>query len=162
VIPQAATVHACLIEIPHLRAVSPVREVDGFDLSAFDEFRVPFYGVINLALEAHQPLSGPFSAWEVDFCDLPPFASELRPGEAGTVEVTATEKGKVQAVVFWFDLHLDDEITLSSGPGGELSHWGQAIQFLDCDHVVTNGDKVNVRVRHTDPRIFFSLDQGDS
>jgi len=162
VIPQAATVHARLIEIPTLRAVNPVREVDGFDLSAFDEFRVPFYGVINLDLEAHRPLSDPFPAWEVDFRDLPPFASDVRPGEAGTVEVTATENGKIQAVVFWFDLHLDDEITLSSGPGGELSHWGQAIQFLDHDHGVTKEDRVTVRVRYTDPRIFFSLDQGDS
>ncbi len=157
-IPRAATVHARLIEIPALRAVNPVREVDGFDLSAFDEFRVPFYGVINLDLEAHQPLSDPFPAWEVDFRDLPPFASEARPGEDGTVEVTVTENGQVQAVAFWFELHLDDEITLSSGPGGELSHWGQAIQFFDCDHGVEKGDTVLVRVRHTDPRIFFSLD----
>jgi hypothetical protein len=94
----------------------------------------------------------------VDFRDLPPFASEVRPSEDGTVEVTATENGQVQAGVFWFELHLDDEITLSSGPGGELSHWSQAIQFFDCDHGVEKGDTVLVRVRHTDPRIFFSLD----
>ncbi len=153
VIPAAATVWAVPIEIPHLRAVNPVRGIAGFDLSAFDRFRgVGDYQSVRLELEPHRALAPAVRALALDFRHpLPgrPSASE--------VTVTAATAGMIHAIAFWFDLHVDDDITVSNRPGGELSHWGQAIQFLAHDRIVAPDETVALTVRLSDAAIDFAL-----
>ena len=151
-VPAGATVYGQLVELPALRTVNPVAEIAGFDLSAFDRFRNPAtHRRITLARENHKALSEPFLIAEFDFA-APPMTARWR---QVTVPITAT--GEAYAVVFWFDLHLDEAITVSSGPDGSLSHWDQAVQFMDQSRMVAAGDILPLNMGHTDTRFYFSL-----
>lgn len=57
--------------------------------------------------------------------------------------VKAQAGGRVDAVVFWYDLHLDAQATISTGVDSGNAHvgaWGQAVKFLDTE--------VNVKIGH--------------
>ena len=155
VIPRCATVFAKLVQLPRLRPVNPLREISGFDLSAFDRFRIPDdYLDIKLALESHRSLSEEFFVASFNFRDLPSFTSETSPIEHG-IEVTVTQAGSVHAVAFWFELWLDEDIMLSTRPGDGLTAWGQAVQFLEEYAAVQAGERISLDVRLSDTRIEF-------
>lgn len=149
-LPRGATVHAMLVDLPRWRSVNPVGEIAGFDLSAFDRFRNPAaYRQIDLARETHTALSAPFRVATFDFADLPV-------GERWRdIQVPVVAAGTAHAVAFWFDLALDDEVTLSGAPGGTLDHWQQAVQFFDQVQPVGPGQTLSLTVGHTEARIYF-------
>ncbi|MDP6567145.1 MAG: tetratricopeptide repeat protein [Alphaproteobacteria bacterium] len=151
-VPTGATVHGQLMALPRLRAVNPVAEICGFDLAAFDRFRNPAaYRPITLANEEHTALSAPFQIAEFDFAEPPTTAR----WQQATIPITAT--GEAHAVVFWFDLHLDDTISVSTGPHGNLSHWAQVVQFMDRGRAVTAGEEIALSMGHTDNHFHFSI-----
>jgi tetratricopeptide (TPR) repeat protein len=150
VIPAAATVRGVLVESPELRGVNPVAGISGFDLSEFDVFRNPAaHRQFNMAQEPHRVLSEAFEVARFDFRRLP--EGEI----VRSVTLRGVADGAAQAVVFWFDLHLDAEITLSTGPGGHTRHWRQAISFLDQDRPIRSGQPVELEVGHTDSHFIF-------
>jgi tetratricopeptide (TPR) repeat protein len=152
VIPAAATIWVVPVEMPRLRAVNPVRGIEGFDLSAFDRFRgVGDYQNLRLEAEPHRALGPPVRVLDLDFRHPP-----ARPS-TGEIAITASQAGVIHAIAFWFDLHVDDAITVSNRPGGELSHWGQAVQFLPHDRVVAPGETIALTVRLSDEAIAFAL-----
>jgi len=151
-VPAGAVVYGQLVELPRLRTVNPVNRIAGFDLSAFDRFRNPAaYRTISLANEQHKLLSAPFHVADFDF-SAPPMTERRR---VAKIPVTAT--GEAYAVVFWFDLHMDDQISISSGPEGTLSHWAQAVQFMDNGRMVSAGEELQLTMGHTDTRLYFSF-----
>jgi SAM-dependent methyltransferase len=151
-LPAGAVVYGQLVELPRLRAVNPVAGIAGFDLSAFDRFRNPAsYRTISLANEQHKALSAPFHVADFDF-STPPMTERRR---VAKIPITAT--GEAYAVVFWFDLHMDDEVSISSGPEGSLSHWAQAVQFMDRGRAVSAGEELELTMGHTDSRLYFSF-----
>jgi tetratricopeptide (TPR) repeat protein len=150
IIPAGATVRGVLIECPELRRVNPIAEISGFDLSAFDIFRNPAsHQAFHMPSEPHRVLSDVFEMARFDFRRLP--AEEA----ARSVGLQATADGTVHAVAFWFDLHLNDAITLSTAPGSDSKHWRQAIAFLDRDQAVCRGEMLRLTVGHTDSHFFF-------
>ena len=74
-----------------------------------------------------------------------------------TLEKRGIEDGTVHAIAFWFDLHLDDDTTISNGPEGELIHWGQAVQFFEGDKQVQKGERVRFTMTYSDLQILFIL-----
>jgi tetratricopeptide (TPR) repeat protein len=149
-IPAGATVYGVLVECPELRRVNPIKEISGFDLGEFDIFRNPVaHGQITLAHEPHRVLSEPFEIARFDFRHLPNEAAPL------PLTIQATADGTAQAVAFWFDLHLDDAITLSSAPGSDSKHWRQAVTFFERDRLVRQGETLPLTVGHTDTHFFF-------
>ncbi|MEZ4932822.1 MAG: hypothetical protein R2788_11970 [Saprospiraceae bacterium] len=52
--------------------------------------------------------------------------------------------GCLHAVAFWFTLHVDENTSLSTGPDGEMIHWGQALYFLKNDRNVDAGEMVDL------------------
>lgn len=151
-LPAGATVHGQLVELPRQRTVNPIATIAGFDLSAFDRFRNPAaYRTIKLANEQHTVLSAPFHVADFDFA-APPMADRQR-----RAKIPITTTGEVYAVVFWFDLHMDDAIRISSGPDGTLSHWAQAVQFMDRSRMVSAGEELDLIMGHTDTRLYFSF-----
>ena len=161
VIPARATVHAQLVEIPVLHRVHPVRDVAGFDLSAFDRFRDPHdYLDLDLGAWAHRALSAPFEVARFDFRALPDAADDRAPRRVPlTVPVTAG--GRVHAVAFWFDLHLDGATTLSTAPGAGSVAWRQAVQFVDAGPTVRAGATLPVAALLGDTRIGFEVGPGN-
>ncbi len=157
VIPARATLFGALVEMPRRRSVAPMREISGFDLSAFDQLRDPTaFNVVDLENEPHTRLCDVVELARYDFRNPAPLATWNQPAHRN-VNIEISADGAVHGVAYWFALHLDDEITVHSGPGGELKHWQQAVQFFEQDLPVTRGDRFAIDVQSTDLQIGFSL-----
>jgi len=162
IIPRSADLHGMLIESDNLRSVNPLRQIFGFDLKAFDDFRVPGeYHRVLLKMTPHRAMSPVFPLFSIDFKDLPPEASMENPN-VFEAEVVVNQSGTVHGIAFWFDLHLDDQMQLSSGPEGEMIHWGQAVYIFEDAREVKSGDMVKVKILQSDMRIQFTHSQPKS
>lgn len=149
IIPRRAVVSGIIVECPELRRINPIGRVGGFDLSLFDVFRNPAaHRQFDMAREAHRPLTASFEIARFDF-RAPPNGEVAR-----RLEPEIIADGAAQALVFWFDLHLDDAIVISTRPGGDLTHWRQAILFLDGDTPVKSGERRPLTVGHNDSHFF--------
>lgn len=152
VIPAAAQVLAQLVALPQLRAVNPLREICGFDLSPFDRFRnQSAHSIVRLDHEPYHPLSDIAEVLRIDFAHPPDWTTPET--QRWTADIVAP--GTAQAVVFWFELWLDDSIMVSTGPGGAMRHWGQAVCWLPEDRQVAAGDRLPFTVELADNQIGF-------
>lgn len=152
VIPAAAQVLAQIVALPHLRAVNPLREICGFDLSPFDKFRnQAAHGNVRLEYEPHHVLSDVLPVLRVDFIQPPDWTQPRQMSWTAPI----TTAGTAQAVVFWFELWLDAEIMVSTGPGGAMRHWGQAACWLPEDRAVQPGEALTFTVTLADNYIDF-------
>lgn len=155
VIPQSADFQCVLIESEHLRSINPLSSISGFDLKAFDDFRVPGeYQRVLLNITPHRFLSEVFSFGAIDFKHLPPAASTANPN-VRTLSIKTTEEGVVHGIAFWFDLHLDAQTQLSSGPDGEMIHWGQAVYIFEDSLKVDSGTELSIKMYQSDALIQF-------
>lgn len=155
VIPQAAKIYACLLEVPAYRKVAPVKEVAGFDLSPFNRFRMKDeYITLVLPSMEHRLLGDATPVYDIDFRHIPGVITDTMP-QTKQVELKSTIQGTAHAVVCWFDLHLDDEICVSTRPGGDMVHWGQAVCFLENDIPVQPGDVLTFQMSYSDSMIWF-------
>lgn len=156
-IPAKVQLYGQVIEIPSRSLVAPIREISGFDLSLFEEYRIPNeYLKITLKAEKYRTLSEVFPIMDVDFYNLPIAYSDDQPRQA-PLEISITEDGMAQAIVFWFDLYLDEEIMVSSKPNGALEHWGQALFCFPNPRAVKTEDKLRVTLLQSDTIIRFKL-----
>lgn len=152
-IPSAAQVFAQVVHLPALRKVNPLRDIAGFDLSPFDRYRnQSAHGTVRLEHEIHSHLTAPLPVLRIDFAAPPDWT---RP-ETMTWQAAATADGVAQAVVFWFELWLDAEIMVSTGPGGAMRHWGQAVCWLPEDRPVRTGETLAFRVTLADNYLDFT------
>ena len=83
-------------------------------------------------------------------------------GAVGEVMLSLLEQrgfpvGTVHAVAFWFELELAPGIVIANSPGGDLTAWGQAVQFFDADVAAQPGSDIAARVLRSDTRIAFKL-----
>ena len=78
---------------------------------------------LNRLRGAFTPLSCPFKVTEYNFNN----PSSLNKDRNLSFEVTATHDGQVDAIAVWFDLLLDEDITLSTGPKDDSLCWEQAV-----------------------------------
>ena len=69
------------------------------------------------------PLSCPFKVTEYDFNN----PSSLHEDRNLHLEIPAIHDGRVDAIAAWFDLQLDEEIMLSTGPKDNSLCWEQAV-----------------------------------
>lgn len=154
-VPAGITMYAQLMAVPAFYRVNPVKNISGFDLSTFNEFRSPDeYLPIRLNTLEHVALSAPIAFHSFDFSKIP----EARPIDNPhvlEVDFTIQKRGNVQAVVYWFDLHFDEHLTLSSGPGGKLKHWGQAICFMKDQIAVEPGTSLAMQAKYSDVTMWF-------
>lgn len=153
IIPASAQIVAQVVTLPQQRLVNPLRSLNGFDLSAFDKFRnKSAHGNVRLDHEPHTALSDVLPVQRIDFAAPPDWT---RPQSIDWSAPISTA-GTAQALVFWFELWLDEAIMLSTGPGGAMRHWGQAVCWLPQDRSVQPGDMVNFRVTLADTFIDFT------
>ncbi|WP_300300175.1 tetratricopeptide repeat protein [Ferrovibrio sp.] len=153
VIPAAAQVVAQVVRLPNLRAVNPLREICGFDLSPFDKFRnQSAHGVVRLDHEPYEALSAVLPVCRVDFANPPDWVQPQQMAWSAPI----LRDGTAQALVFWFELWLDAEIMLSTGPDGAMRHWGQAVCWLPEDRPVQAGGQMAFRVTLADTYFDFA------
>lgn len=158
IIPAGISLKAQLIEIPKLHQVNPVKNISGFDLSIFDDFRVSdTYTPVNLGNQDYTVLSDVFALRAYDFYNIHDHEIDFDNPEVDTLEIEAIKDGQIQAIAFWFDLHMDEEDTYSSGPGGELDHWLQAVYFFETPRNVSKGEKTSLKALYSDWMVRFRL-----
>lgn len=96
----------------------------------------------------YRPLTEPFDLFDFDFATAGPDPMEM------TLDPAVIADGTVGALLFWFDLHLDCETTLSNAPDGDALHWKQGLQFLPEARVST-GQTLPLVARHNGSALRF-------
>ncbi|KAM9330454.1 protein arginine N-methyltransferase 9 [Gastrophryne carolinensis] len=172
VIPSGAVVFGMVVECPEIRRhhrVS-VNEVAGVELG------VPFSSPVDNRHKSdeevepystekmsrvpggYKALSQPFQVLTVDFNSLQDLES-IASGKACRIPVQIEQQGQLDCFITWFNLYLDEDHILSTGPSEETC-WEQAvfpIQSLPVDgYSVNPGDKVTVDV--SCPGCYLRLD----
>ena len=154
-VPLGVDIYGTLVETDHLKKVFPVKKISGFDLSAFEDFRADRgYVRIDLRSVPHRRLSDVFSLQSVNFKNLPEIYTKDNPLKK-QLNVPVTTDGTAHAVVFWFTLHLDEKTSLSTGPEGEMIHWGQAIYFFKNEKEVKAGEQLEFTMLQSDLEFGF-------
>ena len=123
-------------------------EVKSSSINAFDQLEPYSTECLNNLRGGFTPLSGPFKVAELNFND----PSSLCKDQDLHLEVIATSDGQVDAVAAWFDLLLDEETALSTGPEDSSLCWEQAIfpfllnrdKHLPDKNKVSKGDLLSV------------------
>lgn len=154
VIPEGARVYAMIAQLPKWE----FRDVEGFDLSLLSPYRRPGGMAIFYANSDsnHRRLSSDFLVDDFDFRDLPPEIAEENP-EYWDIDITAIGRGELNGVILWFELQMDPSDYISSGPEGELRHWGQTAYWLEQSRQVVEGERIILRAGRNDKRWWFSL-----
>ncbi|GAB5524661.1 MAG: protein arginine N-methyltransferase [Roseivirga sp.] len=154
-VPSGMTMYAQLVSLPEFSKVNPINMISGFDLSPFNIFSSPDqYLPVKLSSLDHEFLSAPVAFYSFDFSNIPEEREASNPHTA-EVDFEVVKKGSAHAVAFWFELHLDDQLTLSSGLGGKLKHWGQAICFMHGELAVSQGETIPMTAKFLDNTMWF-------
>ncbi|MEQ8908405.1 MAG: tetratricopeptide repeat protein [Vicingaceae bacterium] len=157
IIPKAAELKGMLVESDHIHAIAPLTHLSGFNLNSFARFQKDkTYITKQLSSTPHKALSKEQPLFAVDFYNLPPQASPESPN-LHEVEFKITKAGDLHAIAFWFELDLDEKLRLSSGPGREMIHWGQAIYAFEETLKVKEGDTINLLVEQYEMGVEFLL-----
>lgn len=100
------------------------------------------------------PLAEPIQVFSIDFQD---WQHNMQPAEA-ILGVDFTQAGVFNAVAMWFDLHLDEESSLSTSPYLEDKGptWQQAVQWVE-EVKVEPGLHLQLAAKHDTYGITFSL-----
>jgi predicted RNA methylase len=155
VIPAKAQIMGRLLHLPSAASVNPMKSISGFDLSPFDQFRVPKeYISEDLKLSHHKFLSSAFDMIDFDFMNLGDPIPE-NSFKSKSLRIEASDTGVLHGVAFWFNLFLDDEIELSSRPERLNNHWGQALFFFEQHLDIKEGDSVDLKMCFNDVAIWF-------
>ncbi|KAM9857277.1 protein arginine N-methyltransferase 9 [Aulostomus maculatus] len=141
VVPAGATVFGMAVECLEIRRHNRlcVAEVGGLFMGAAGELRSPVscspepddsmepYTTERLSRlpGGYKPLTEPFTALSIDFNNVQELEG-LSSREVQRLRLPVIEEGELDALAVWFQLHLDEESSLSTGPQ-EDTCWEQAI-----------------------------------
>ncbi len=127
IIPEAANLWVQLIELENTTWVSrPLADIAGFNLGRFEKFHPkPSRILVDCRVEPYRLLSDRHMAREYNFGsnDFSPARQQL--------EIPVTQTGMFDGVVIGFDLKMDEQETVTSGPGGQLGRGWQTFVWLN-------------------------------
>ena len=150
VVPSSATMYAQAVEMR-----TPA--FDGLSLDAIDGYRFhPTYlSGVDLYDDA-VPLSEPLQVFQFDFL-IPPDSSEKC-----MVDLTFTKRGKFNAIVFWYDMTLIDDIRISRDPVRANRRLdAAAVQFMPGKIQVENGMVLPLTCAHNTVGVQFSVEDAE-
>ncbi|KAK5926225.1 hypothetical protein CgunFtcFv8_021816 [Champsocephalus gunnari] len=143
IFPAKIVVQGILVESDTLLLESAVQGQEatlGFNIAPFiNQFTVPVHVFLDFSTLECKHLS--------EFVEL--FVLDLMESTANytnrEVKVQATSAGRVTAIPFWYQIHLDQEISVSTL--SQNSHWKQAAVVLQQPLRVQAGDWVRLAVK---------------
>jgi hypothetical protein len=138
-----------VVESKRLRGLNCVSRCAGFDVGLIQQYKTQNYLPVRLAAFEYAPLTEPFEVFRFDFA-----GEVIRPARK-TLRVPVTRDGACHAVVFWFDMQLDEEISITNEPGS-TTHWEQAVQCLEREAGVRAGEVLEVVAEHDCGSIVFA------
>eukprot|EP01134_Creolimax_fragrantissima_P000926 CFRG0926T1 len=161
-VPCGATVYAQLVESDRLWAGHRLSGLPGLETGGASCRGLPQAWCIQADELANDitPLSEPFKVFGFDFANSPNSDVE----DISTLcETKIIKAGTAHGIVWWWDLHMDSEISFNTGPpwveGGGVqwrNHWMQAANlFSDCTSV-SEGQTFTLGAAHDDYMIWFA------
>lgn len=150
IIPKSATVHAAIVESNQLRSLNYADRAAGFDVSPINEYATAGYFPVRSAAFDYVLLAEPFEVFRFDFTQGA-IAAQSKP-----ISVPVEREGICHAILFWFDMQLDDEISISNGLGSK-THWEQALQCFDKEVWVRTGASLTLLAEHDCSALSFKL-----
>lgn len=138
-----------------------VESAAGFDVQQANRWRWrPDYEGVELGKRRQdwKPLAEPMEVFSFDFYDI---QRAVAVNEA-LLDFEITAPGVCNAVAMWFDLHLDEETTLSTCPYVDKGPtWQQAVQWLP-EVRVAPGERLAITARHDTYSISYALEPGSN
>ncbi|XP_059410264.1 protein arginine N-methyltransferase 9 [Carassius carassius] len=143
IFPERIVIHGMLVESDTLLRESAVQGTEptlGFNIAPFiNQFTVPVHVFLDLSTLECTHLS---EAVELFALDLMNSTANYTDRE---VKVRVNTSGKVTAVAFWYQIHLDSEQSVSTF--SEDSHWKQAAVVLQQPLTVSRGEWVKLSIQ---------------
>ncbi|XP_030207372.1 protein arginine N-methyltransferase 9 isoform X1 [Gadus morhua] len=143
VFPERIVLYGMLVESDTLLLESAVQGQEptlGFNIAPFiNQFTVPVHVFLDFSTLDCRHLS---ESVELFVLDLMKASANYTNRE---VKVRATSSGRVTAVPFWYEIHLDPEVSVSTL--SQDSHWKQAAVVLQPSLEVRTGDWVCLAVQ---------------
>nr|XP_020484536.1 protein arginine N-methyltransferase 9 [Labrus bergylta]XP_020484537.1 protein arginine N-methyltransferase 9 [Labrus bergylta]XP_020484538.1 protein arginine N-methyltransferase 9 [Labrus bergylta] len=143
IFPEKIVVHGMLVESDTLLLESAVQGQEptlGFNIAPFiNQFTVPVHVFLDFSTLEGRHLSESVELFVLNLMD----AHANYTNREVKVQVTAT--GRVTAVPFWYNIYLDQEISVSTLSNN--SHWKQAAAVLQQPLEVQAGDWVCLAVK---------------
>ncbi|KAM4604133.1 protein arginine N-methyltransferase 9 isoform 2-T3 [Polymixia lowei] len=146
VIPAGATVFGMAVECLEIRRHHRLcaSEVGGLSMAAVGQLHSPVscssepddsmepYTTERLSRlpGGYTSLTQPFRALDIDFNNVQELEG-LSTREVQRIHLPVTQEGNLDALAVWFQLHLDQESSLSTGPQ-EDTCWEQAVYPVQC------------------------------
>ena len=141
IVPCAATVYAMVVESPRLRNLNSAQKAAGFDVGLINRYATARYFPVRLAAFEYTPLTDPFQVFHFNFAE-----TTIVP-EQKTITVCAKRDGTGHCIIFWFDMQLDEETSISNEPGS-TTHWEQALQGLEWEIPIRAGESLLIAAEH--------------
>jgi predicted RNA methylase len=118
-IPLAASIHAMVIEYR-------LDELLGVDVNLLNPYRCsPTFINVDASRLAYRALTEPAQIFAFDFRTATPQPQQTQ------LSLPAVADGIAGAVLFWFDLQLNESLRISNHPQSHTKlHWQQGLQFL--------------------------------
>ncbi|XP_043087329.1 protein arginine N-methyltransferase 9 [Puntigrus tetrazona] len=143
IFPERIVIHGMLVESDTLLQESAVQGTEptlGFNIAPFiNQFTVPVHVFLDLSTLECTYLS---EAVELFALDLMNSTANYTDKE---VKVRVNTSGKVTAIPFWYQIHLDCEQSVSTF--SEDSHWKQAAVVLQQPLMVSRGEWVKLSIQ---------------
>lgn len=149
-IPSAARLVGALVESEALLRLGSAGVVRGFDLTGFNAFR-PDSFQHSLATIEYRPLSDAFEIFHIDFLEEVPLADQQQ------LDVPVMSGGTCHAIVYWFDLFLDDRTIFSTSPFSAETHWNQKVCLVPSAPELEAGQVISVKAEHNRRRLTLSM-----
>ncbi|KAF4521904.1 hypothetical protein B566_EDAN007459, partial [Ephemera danica] len=164
VVPSAATVYIQLVEGDMLRRwhrLQPWQDATASPLVSLPPTMASCPGssvVHDLQLSAFtqfKPLSRPIPVLHFDWTkpDIPKYRDEM-------VSIHPENSGTCCAVLFWWDLQMAPDLSLSCAPSWQgnpdwRDHWIQAIYYLPQEIAVTKNEELKIHACHDEYSMWF-------
>jgi len=152
VIPNGAKVYAVPIESEEIFVESRVENAAGFDIRFFNQLRPNLYLQTSLSKYNWRMLSEPIQVFEFQF----PYVKSAE--RSKKYNVYPNSDGTAHGIVFWFDLQLIGNVSLSTSPAAGETHWKQSIYTLAEPLEVKQNEVIKLHASHNQSKITLSLE----
>lgn len=143
IFPERIVIHGMLVESDTLLLESAVQGTEptlGFNIAPFiNQFTVPVHMFLDLSTLECTHLSEPVELFALDLMNSTANYTDKE------IKVQVSTSGKVTAIPFWYQIHLDSEQSFSTF--SEDSHWKQAAAVLQQPLAVSRGEWVRLSIR---------------
>jgi predicted RNA methylase len=140
-LPETARIYGSLIESQAIIGLNHVDIAGGYNVRLLNYVATRGHFPVRLSTWPHRVLSDPalIAAFDIR---TDPLTDDHR-----AVAFPVIASGLCHAAIVWFELDLDDKVTLCNGPRNSSSHWMQALLLFEWPVPVVAGSEITVDIR---------------